>query len=233
MNLTMYLRVSTDRQAEQGFGLTVQRAACQAYAKLHDHTIVATYTDEGVSGSLPAAERPGLRAALDHVRAEPPGGLLVARLDRLARSLTVQEATLALIWKADACIHTADSGEVAADDPDDPIRTLVRQVLGAIAEYDRASITSRMRSGRKAKRASGAYAGDGPPATGYRAIDGALVPDDREQAAVRRAVKLRAMGLSLRAISDSLAIEGYRPKRAERFAPKVLADIIKREETRV
>ena len=66
-------------------------------AKANDHRIVHTCVDEAVSGALEAADRPGLACALDAITTGVADGVVVARLDRLDRQLTVQEATLALV----------------------------------------------------------------------------------------------------------------------------------------
>jgi DNA invertase Pin-like site-specific DNA recombinase len=73
---------------------------------------------------------------LDRLADGTAEGLIVARLDRLARSLTVQEATLGLLWRRGATVFSADNGEVHADDPDDPMRTAIRQVMGGARPQD-------------------------------------------------------------------------------------------------
>lgn len=246
-----YRRVSTDRQAEQGFGLDAQAAAIQAWAAGAGVRVTETFTDAGVSGGTAPLDRPGFAALLLALgrtgdrTSDPADGrtasacalvneqptVILPRLDRLARDLIVQEQALACLWKAGALVVAADSGPVHADDPDDPSRTLIRQMLGAVAQYDRAAISSRMRAGRAAKRERGGYA-DGAPPYGWRASGGELVPDPVEQAGLERMLHLRRQGMTLRVIADVLAREGHRPRRAGRFHPKVLAYILNREMTR-
>ena len=59
-------------------------------------------------------------------------GLVVYKLDELARSLTVQEGTLAKVWGLGGSVFSVDLGEVARDDPDDPMRTAMRQMVGGL-----------------------------------------------------------------------------------------------------
>lgn len=54
-------------------------------------------------------------------------------------------------------VHSADVGKVARDDPDDPMRTAMRQMAGVFAELDRAMTVKRVRDGRKAKKAKGGH----------------------------------------------------------------------------
>jgi DNA invertase Pin-like site-specific DNA recombinase len=158
VRLVGYVRVSSETQIE-GYGLDVQERSIRAWARAHNHRLIDVLRDEGVSGAKEAADRPGLSAALVYF-AHPrrADGLVVPRLDRLARALTIQEATLGLIWREGGHVFTADAGEVLRDDPDDPMRTALRQVVGVFAELDRRMTVKRMKDGRKAKAATGKHA---------------------------------------------------------------------------
>src|SRR5437899_1394000 len=81
-----YVRVSTDEQAVSGLGLEAQEAAIRRGAELRGYAVVATFAGLGVSGSVAPEARPGLTAALAAVRAGA-GTLMVAKLDRLSRSI--------------------------------------------------------------------------------------------------------------------------------------------------
>jgi DNA invertase Pin-like site-specific DNA recombinase len=224
--------VSTDRQAEHGQGLDVQRAAITKWAKQEGHRIVLWCADEGVSGSNGLESRAGLPEALGALQDGVAAGLVVYRLDRLARDLVLQEQLLAEIRRIGKELFSTSSGEAAflADDPDDPSRKLIRQVLGAVNEFERSMIRLRMRSGRSRKREGGGYAGDGPPPLGYRAVGRELVADDDEQEVLDRIRALRAEGRSLREIGTMLTAEGLRPKRSDSWRPGSLALIVRRLE---
>lgn len=207
--MVIYLRVSTDRQAEHGQGLGVQETACRAWCKAQGRRVAGVHADEGVSGTAAALEsRTGLAAALEQLRAGA-GALLVYRLDRLARDMVLQEQLLAEITRAGAQLHSTSASEDAylADDPDDPARALVRQVLGAVAAYDRAMVSLRMRLGRERKRAAGGYAGGRPP-FGTRAARGELEEQPELADAVEIIRRGRRQGLSLREIALELRLAG-------------------------
>jgi DNA invertase Pin-like site-specific DNA recombinase len=136
MRLIGYQRVSGVGQATDGYGLDAQGKALRSWAKSNGHRLVRIESDEGVSGAKDAVDRPGLSAALLAVQEGEADGLLVPKLDRLARALTVQEATLAIVWRAGGHVFTADAGEVLRDDPDDPMRTARRQVQGVFGQLD-------------------------------------------------------------------------------------------------
>jgi len=171
-----YLRVSTAEQADR-YGLDAQRAAIEQFAQRERLRLVATYADPGVSGTVPLAERPGLSDALAAVKAGRADVLVVARFDRLARK--TMQALLAEdeFSRAGAAVLYAE-GTNGEDDE------FMRQVMHAMAEEQRRQLVARLAAGRRAKAASGGYAG-GRPAFGYRAERGKLVPDSDEAAVVR------------------------------------------------
>lgn len=226
MRLVGYLRVSTDKQAD-AFGLDVQRKAITAWAKANGHRLVEVFVDEGVTGKL--EDRPALAGALHALKDRRADGIVVPKLDRLARDLIVQESLIAEVWRMGATVHSAvaSEAEYLVDDPADPSRKLIRQVLGAVSEYERAMIALRLRSGRAAKAAAGGYA-FGAPAYGQRAEAKELAPDDREQAALTRMAELHADGESLRAIAETLDAEGHRPKRGESWHPMAVSRCLAR-----
>jgi len=228
--LVGYLRVSTETQAERGFGLAVQEASIRSYIATTGRRVSSWCRDEGVSGTKDASERPGLTTALSAIRTGEVSGLVVARLDRLARTLTVQEAVLAQVWRYGGVMFSADVGEVPRDDPDDPMRTFVRQVMGAAAQLDRATTVSRLRAGRREKAEQGGYAGGRPP-FGWCAVDGRLEPLEDEQATIRRVGELRGCGASLRAIAATLASEGREPRTGS-WSPAQLRRVLARSEGR-
>jgi DNA invertase Pin-like site-specific DNA recombinase len=230
MKVAGYIRVSTDQQAVDGLGLDVQRVNITRWAKSEGHRLVVVHADEGISGAKDLADRPALGDALDAVRAGTVGGLVVYRLDRLARDLVLQEQLIAEVRRLGGTLFTTSAGEAGylADDPDDPSRKLIRQVLGAVNEYERSMIALRLRSGRRRKAERGGFA-FGSPAYGYRATEAReLAPEPAEQAAIARLVELHDEGRSLRAIANVLTVEGHRPKRGDRWHPTTVARVLAR-----
>lgn len=230
MRLVAYLRVSSDTQVEDGNGLDVQERMIRAWANKHRHALVAVHTDAGLSGSLPAEQRPGLASALDAVRLDDADGLVVRDLDRLARSVTVQEAVLAELWKRDGVhVFSVTTGLVLRDDPDDPMRTAMREMAGVFAGLERRMLVKRMRDGRKAAAARGTRPVGAPP-YGWAAVGGELVPIEAEQEALRLMRRMQKRGESTRAIAAALAAdpERYPTKRGGQWTSPVVSGILAR-----
>ena len=226
MKLAAYVRVSGKAQLD-GYGLDAQKREIRSWAKRNGHRVTVWHTDEAVSGTTDALDRDGLAAALQDTCAGRVDGVVVARLDRIARSLTVQEAALAHVWRCGGRVFTSDGGEVVQDDPDDPMRTAMRQMVGVFSELERAMITKRLRNGRREKAAQGGYA-QGRPPFGYRAEGGELVPDKAEQDALKVMRRMRDRGSSYREIASALTDKGISPRQSERWHPQTVARIVER-----
>ena len=224
MKLVGYVRVSTSGQVEDGHGLDIQEVAIRAWVKEQGHRLVEVHRDEGVSGSL--ERRDGLENALSAVRFNGVEGMVVSSLDRLARSLTLQEASLQQVWASGGHVFAVDTGEVKADDPDDPVRTFVRQILGAVSQLEAGMIARRLRRGREHKAAQGGYAHGAPP-FGFRPDSGQLVPDPGEQRVVLKMIEMKDSGFSLRDVAAQLNDAGIPAKRGGRWHPQTVSRVLR------
>lgn len=231
--LVAYLRVSTTEQAEKGSGLDVQREKMTEWADAHGYVIVEWFADEGVSGSNGLDTRPGIFEAMSALARADVSGLIVAKLDRLARSLALQETLLAQVERAGAQMFSADDAENEyLNDDDEPTRRLIRQVLGAVAEWERGMITARMKAGRAQRAKQGAYAYGAPPYgwTSVTSPDGGkrLAPVESEQTTLRRLRELRDEGASTRRMAEVLAAEGHRTRKGGAWYSANIARLLKR-----
>jgi DNA invertase Pin-like site-specific DNA recombinase len=205
MRYVIYLRVSTDQQADAGQGLEIQEAACRKWLRETRNRLVEVCTDAGRSGAADVGSRPGLARALALVGGDRADGLLVYRMDRLARDLVLQEQLLAELHRTGKELSSCDPTEDAnlQNLPDDPTRALVRRILGSVAAYERDVIRLRLRAGRQRKLMLGGYAGGAPP-FGWAAVRGELVKVPAEQSTIRLIRRLRADGKSYRDIGAEL-----------------------------
>lgn len=228
MKVVGYVRVSTDAQVD-GLGLEVQERTVRAWCRTNKHRLVAVHRDEGVSGSNGVDGRVGLPVALAQVADGTAGAVVVARLDRLARDLVLQETLLAEVWRSGGEVLSCAGGEGdLRDDPDDPSRALIRQVLGAVSQYERSMITLRLRSGRARKAERGGYAHGSPP-YGWRSDSGVLVEVQEEQEVLTAMRELAAAGLSVRAICQALNVSETPSKRGGRWHPTTVSRALARD----
>lgn len=137
-----YLRVSGKGQLS-GDGFSRQRESIEAYAQSHDLKIVRYFEEQGVSGTTEWDNRPAfveMIAALNGVKT-----IVVERLDRLARDLGVQEYIIRELTGRQLCLLSTCEADLGDKDP---TRTLFRQIMGAISQFDKAMITAKLRAAR-------------------------------------------------------------------------------------
>jgi DNA invertase Pin-like site-specific DNA recombinase len=149
-----YLRVSGQGQID-GDGFDRQTDAIRAYARKARLRIADEdwFRDAGVSGTRELENRPALAALLDRVESNGVRIVIVERADRLARDLMVSEIILSKFREAGVKVFSADGVELTADD--DPARGLIRQVLAAVAEYDKRVTVLKLRAARERIRRRG------------------------------------------------------------------------------
>ena len=146
-----YLRVSGKGQV-RGDGLPRQRDTVQRFARAKGLQVVQEFSDEGVSGTKELEGRAGLAALLDFIESDGVRLVVIERADRLARDLVVGEVILGRLRSLGVQVVAADSGTELTVGDDDPTRKLIRQVLGAVAEYDKAVTVLKLRAARERVR---------------------------------------------------------------------------------
>lgn len=149
-----YLRVSGDSQIE-GDGFPRQREAVARRARAMRYRIVQEFTDEGVSGTKTLAERPGLSALLARVLGNGVRVVLVEKADRLARDLVESELILREFRRVGVRVIEAESGTDLTVDDDNPTASLIRQVLGAVSQFEKSALVGKLAASRKRVRDSG------------------------------------------------------------------------------
>ena len=157
-----YLRVSSKGQVNKD-GFPRQRVTVCKYAKANNLEIIAEYRDEGVSGTKELEHRQGLAALLDYIESDGVHIVLVERADRLARDLMVGEVILGQFRGLGVSVIAADSGVDLTCGDGDPTRILIRQVLGAVSQFEKSVIVLKLRAAReRTKRKTGRCEGRKP-----------------------------------------------------------------------
>jgi putative DNA-invertase from lambdoid prophage Rac len=204
-----YVRVSTERQVDEGVSLGAQERALRGYALQHGLALDRVFVEQGVSGSTPIAERPAGAKLLAALR--PGDAVLTPKLDRMFRSALDALRVLDQLRARQVRLHLLDLG---GDVTGDGISKLVFTILSAVAEAERDRLRERIGEVKRDQRGRGRFLGGKRP-VGYRVgPDGELVADAQEQAALAQARALRAAGWSLRQISAVLAGQGVAVSRS-------------------
>lgn len=200
MKYIIYLRVSTDQQAQSGYGMDAQRDVCLSYiAKTGQPQSVLEYMDEGYSGSLSLDKRPALLAAVTAL--EKGDILLIAKRDRIGRDPIVNAMIERAVDRRKARLVSA-SGDVS--DSNDPSSILMKRMVDAFAEYERLIIGARTKAALMVKKSKGQCIGYVP--YGYRrCTDNVHIePDEYEMNVLSYINDMRKNELSLRQMAQNL-----------------------------
>jgi site-specific DNA recombinase len=141
VNVGLYARVSTERQQERGT-VTSQLEALRAAAEADGHEIVEEFIDDGYSGAR--LDRPALDRLRDAAEAGVLDGVICLCADRLARAYAYQVLILEELARFDVTVRFLEGPALNQD----PGSTLLVQMQGVIAEYERAKIAERYRRGK-------------------------------------------------------------------------------------
>lgn len=208
----IYIRVSTEDQAVEGYGLDVQREQCDSYAKAFGLSVVQVFSDEGISGTKAAADRPALAAAIQAAQQGEYNILIVPAIDRLARRASL----LLNIWDALEAAGVAIVAIKERIDTTTPAGRLMRTMFAGVAEFERDSIVARTTAGRNQRGKIDGEKGGRVPLGYVRNPDNSISIDPDAAQVVRRIFALRQqLGTTLTQIADQLNAEGVQTARAK------------------
>jgi len=207
-----YLRTSSAANVGQDKDSdTRQRLTIQAYADAHDIEIAGEFYDAHVKGAEPVNARPGFAKMLATIAGNGVRMILVESASRFARDLIIAETGFA---------HLRDLGIalIAVDDPDafteeTPTKTMIRQILGAVAQFEKASLVAKLKGARDRKRAATGRCEGRKPAP---------------EAARKLAIDLHTEGCSLRVIAAKLAANGFLSPSGAAYGPASVQAMIAR-----
>src|SRR5215475_13812130 len=195
-----------------------QSAAIEAFAKRAGFTLVGEYYDAAVSGADPVEKRAGFAEMLQHLAANGAKTIIVESPDRFARDLAVQLAGHDMLKELGIAIVPAWAPDFFTEDT--PTAILVRQVPGAIAQFEKASAVAKLAAARKRKREREGRCEGRKPLSQTRPEVVALA---------RKLRRRRPKGgqLTLRGVATELAARGFLNKRGKEYAAKSVANMLR------
>jgi DNA invertase Pin-like site-specific DNA recombinase len=204
--------VGTDKDSERR-----QREAIQGFARRAGYEVVEWFYDAAVSGADHIASRAGFAAMLKRIESNGVRTVLVETASRFARDLMVQEVGYAMLKERGIELIAADSPQSFIDDT--ATARLVRQVLGAIAEFDKAMTVAKLRGARKRKRATGVKV-EG------RKSHAEVRPEVVAEAKRLRRKRPKGGQRSYRLIANELFQAGYKNTNGRPFSPSSIKSML-------
>ena len=182
-----------------------QRAAILAYAKRRKIEVVAEYYDAAVSGADPVHQRPGFADLLNRIEGNGIGAVLVESPDRFARDLTVQLVGHDKLKAMGVELVPVNAPTFFTDDT--PTAVMVRQILGAVSQFQKAELVAKLKAARER--------------TGH--LGG---PERYPEDVVKLAKRFARKKVSLRKISERLATAGHLNANGKRYAAQSIKNMI-------
>lgn len=158
MNAFAYIRVSGAAQVEKD-GPERQADKINKFCEAQGLVLGRSYREDGVSGTVEGMERPKFSEMLEQItyvknREEFSACIVVENMDRLARDLMVSEVLLRECRLRGIPVYAVDQGALVdmANDGGEPTRKLLRQIMGALAEWEKSTLVRKLRAARDRKR---------------------------------------------------------------------------------
>ena len=223
MKLIGYIRVSSEGQADNS-SLDDQQDRINAYCTALNHELIGTYQDVQSGGRSENCK--GLQTAIADVLAGKADGIIVLKLDRLAR---LASDVLTLIDKQ---LQPNNKALVIIDmnmDTSTATGKLVLTMLAGVAEFEKTQINERTKNGKKARAKTSPYANGGAPKFGCKADNKNLIADDKEQEIINIIKRHYKSGKSQRQIAEYLNKQGILSKQGKQWSGTTVGRILDRE----
>jgi site-specific DNA recombinase len=205
----IYVRVSTNKQAEEGYSIPQQIDRLSKYCEAMGWTVVKVYTDDGYSGG--DLERPAMKQMIKELDKGNADIVLVDKLDRLSRS---QFDTLYMIQKVFDPNNVGFVSRAESFDTSTPFGKAMVGILAVFAELERSRIKERMADGKEGRAKEGKYKGGGKPSIGYdyNPETGGLKINEYESMMIQELFDLVLERMPMNAIANLFNKKGYKTK---------------------
>ena len=217
MKCVAYMRVSTEKQAEEGNGLESQKRDIENYCRKNELIIADWYVDEGYTGSN--MNRPELRRLITDCSRKKVNSVVAFKLDRISRSMVDGIYIIEKVFQSNnvafKCVHDSISY-------DSPMEQAYTQMMAVFAQLDKNTMMLRMRGGMLERIKQGYWWGGGntPYCYRYDKEQGILIPIPERAEQARKALELFISGYSDAKIKE---ICGFK---SELVTRKVLTGVV-------
>lgn len=216
-NIALYVRVSTQEQAKEGYSIEEQEDRLKSYCKAMGWKEYKIYKDAGYSGGN--MDRPGLQEILHDIQDNLINKVVVYKLDRLSRS---QKDTLILI-EDEFLANGVDFVSMSENfDTSTPFGRAMVGILAVFAQLEREQIKERLSMGREARAKEGKWIGVGNAPIGYDYENDLLTINEYEAMQIRELFRMYISGISPRIIATIFNDKGYNTRYGKWYERKVV-----------
>jgi site-specific DNA recombinase len=222
MKVVGYVRVSTDKQADEGVSLNLQAEKIRSYCQLYNLELVDLIEDSGESAK--DLNRPGVQMAIGMMDRKIVQGIVVYKLDRLTRSILDMGNLIQKYFdKGTRLISVQEQIDTSS-----ATGKFFLNIMMSFSQYERELIGERTRAAMRHKISRNEHAGEIPFGKRLGPDKIHLEDSPEEQRSLVHLRHLRNAGFSIRKIADRLNLDGL-PARGKRWHPTSVANILRRE----
>lgn len=218
----IYLRVSTEEQAKEGFSINAQKEKLTSYAKVNDWEIIDYYIDDGISAKN-LKDRPNINRLIEDVESGKVNNVLVYKLDRLTRSVK-DLINLIELFEIHNCSFNSLTEKL---DTTNAVGRMFIKIIGIFAEFERENLAERVSFGYEQKTREGNYTNtQGVNGYDYIIGKGDLVVNEKEQEIVNRIYEMYLDGNSMLKIARVFNTEKVSTKRGGSWSQSTIKSIL-------
>ncbi len=218
----IYLRVSTEEQAKEGFSINAQKEKLTSYANINDWDIYDFYIDDGISGKN-ITDRPSINRLIEDVKSGNVNNVLIYKLDRLTRSVK-DLINLIELFEEYNCSFNSVTEKL---DTSNAVGRMFIKIIGIFAEFERENLAERVSFGYEQKTREGNYTNtNGVNGYDYIVGSGELVVNDIEKDIVNRIYDLYLEGTSMLKIAKQFNEEKVPTKRGGDWSQSTIKSIL-------
>lgn len=229
-NIAIYVRVSTEEQAEEGFSIQAQLETLRGYAKQQRYLIHEEYIDEGVSGKS-INKRNALKRMLEDAKKGLIQEVIVWKINRISRNQLDLLQIVDILHKHDVAFRSYSENF----ETETPMGRFALQMMGSVAELERNTIVDNVKMGMKQRAKQGKW--NGGSVLGYKSVElegstqrrrkeTRLEIVESEANIVRMIYEKYANGQGFKAIANALNHLHYKTKRDGTFSVTTVKGIL-------
>lgn len=220
MQAALYLRVSTEEQANEGFSIEAQKNKLVNYCQIHDIDIYGIYIDGGISGK--SLERPKVQEMIKEIKEKKIDAVCVLKLDRITRSVRDLITLMDLFNK----YHIKFISLTEQIDTSSATGRMFIQLLGVFAEWERSVIGERVVIGMEQRAKTGLYSTRRVLGYDYHSDTKSFTINEAEAKIVKLIFNLHNQGKGYTAIAKILNTSGYKTKEGNCFSNHSLCYLV-------
>ena len=195
-----------------------QQETVERYAKAHGYQIVEDYYDSAVSGADPIQQREGFKRLLSDLPVHSAETILVENASRFARDLAVQLAGHDQLRELGISLIPVDAPTHFQDET--PTAEMVRQILGSVSQFEKATLVSKLRAARDRKRK------EQGKVEGRKALSEIYPGLVKEARRLRRRSPKTGKQRSYRVVAAELYQQGYQTAAGKPYSASMVARLV-------